>query len=150
MSRVHSFKVFGALVAASLMLAGWTTQTVRAADEKPAEKKEAKERAKARGVLPDYYAGVVDGTQRDKIYEIQKSYATKLDELKAQMKDLTDKRDAEIKALLTPEQKAKVEKAEAEGKAKAAANRAKRNADKATPAKTEAPAAAAAPEKTGN
>lgn len=148
MSILRLRNMFGALSLAAL-LSGVFVQPSWAADEKPAEKKEAKERAKPRGQLPDYYKDVVDGTQRDKIYEIQKNYATKLADLLAQYKDTVAKRDAEIAALLTEEQKAKVAKLAEEGKAKAAANRAAKvkEAEKAAPAAPAATTTPAAPAK---
>jgi hypothetical protein len=98
------------------------------AQEKEA-KSEAKERAKAKGYLPPLYKDVIDGVQRDKIYKIQEGYDKQIEALQAQIVDLRTKRDSEIAALLTPEQKARMqelakaakEKKEADAKAKASA-----------------------------
>ncbi|HEX7449569.1 MAG TPA: hypothetical protein VF306_18575 [Pirellulales bacterium] len=87
---------------------------------KPAAGAPAKVRAKARGRLPAYYARVVSGDQRDKIYAIQQSYEPKIADLQAQLKALTDKRDAEIATVLTADQKAKVDQLAADAKAKRA------------------------------
>jgi hypothetical protein len=83
----------------------------RAADNTPAANSPAasapaaKEKAKAKGRMPNYYSKVVDGQQREKIYQIQKTYGPQIQQLQAQLKALNDKRDAEIDALLTPEQR---------------------------------------------
>lgn len=92
---------------------------------KPATGAAVKQRAKDRGRLPTYYARVVSGDQREKIYAIQQSYQPKIDDLQAQLKALIEKRDAEVEAVLTEDQKAKVHQLTAEAKAK----RAQRKAD---------------------
>jgi Spy/CpxP family protein refolding chaperone len=76
--------------------------------------------------LPRHYAQVVTETQRETIYKIQEEYQPKLDALEAQMKTLTKERDQKIEAVLTPEQKKKID--EASGKAK------DKSAEKAVPA----------------
>lgn len=88
---------------------------------KPAAGAPAKARAKPRGRLPAYYARVVSGEQREKIYAIQQSYEAKIADLQAQLKALTDKRDAEVAAVLTADQKAKVDQLASDAKAKRAA-----------------------------
>lgn len=94
-----------------------------AADEKEADKPAAKEAAKKekadpRGPLPVYYRDVIDGIQREKIYAIQESYAPKIKELQAQIKALEEKRNAEIEALLRPDQKERVAALMKEAKAR--------------------------------
>ncbi|HEX4129101.1 MAG TPA: hypothetical protein VHZ24_03600 [Pirellulales bacterium] len=100
----------------------------RAADDpkstSPEAKAAKKQRADARGYLPPYYKNVVDPTQREKIYKIQNSYDEKIDALEKQLKELSDQRDAEIEAVLTPEQKKKVQELAAAAKA----NRSKKTA----------------------
>lgn len=96
---------------------------------KPAAGAPAKARAKARGRLPAYYARVVSGDQRDKIYAIQQSYEAKIADLQAQLKALTDKRDAEVAAVLTADQKAKVDQLAADAKTKRAARSGKGDAE---------------------
>ncbi len=88
---------------------------------KPAAGAPAKARAKPRGRLPAFYARVVSGDQREKIYAIQQSYEPKIADLQAQLKALTDKRDAEIEAVLTADQKTKVQQLATDAKAKRAA-----------------------------
>ncbi|HEX5445025.1 MAG TPA: hypothetical protein VFW87_14400 [Pirellulales bacterium] len=95
---------------------------------KPAAGAPAKARAKARGRLPAFYARVVSGDQREKIYAIQQSYEPKIADLQAQLKALTDKRDAEIEAVLTADQKTKVQQLATDAKAKRAARSGKGDA----------------------
>lgn len=90
-------------------------------DAKPAAGAAAKPRAKPRGRLPAFYGRVVSGDQKDKIYAIQQSYEPKIADLQAQLKALTDKRDAEIEAVLTADQKTKVQQLSSDAKAKRAA-----------------------------
>jgi len=83
-----------------------------------AKKADAKKAKKFRGRLPAYYRHVVDEKQREAIYKIQEEYAAKLAALKAQLAALTQERNDKVAAVLTPEQKAKVEKLKAEARAK--------------------------------
>lgn len=77
--------------------------------------------------LPMYYAKVVDEKQRQKIYDIQRKYHPQIAELQRQLEKLIAQRDAEIEGVLTPEQKAELDKIRAE-----AASRRKSNADDTT------------------
>src|SRR5688500_152304 len=92
-------------VAAPLGLLATTTlaQEAPAAAETP--KKEAK---KPRGRLPLYFAKVVTSEQREKIYGIQATYQEQMDALMEQLSALEQKRDAEVQAVLTPEQQKRV------------------------------------------
>lgn len=60
--------------------------------------------------LPMYYARVVDEKQRQKIYDIQRKYHPQIEALQRQLEELIAKRNAEIEAVLTPQQKAEIEK----------------------------------------
>lgn len=80
--------------------------------------KASKTRAPARGRLPAYYSQVVNGQQREKIYAIQKQYAPKIAELKAQLQAVQEKQNAEVEAVLTPDQLATVKKLSEDAKAK--------------------------------
>jgi|GEM_PF-1208539 len=60
--------------------------------------------------LPMYYARVVDEKQRQKIYDIQRKYHPQIEALQKQLEELIAKRNAEIEAVLTPQQKAEIEK----------------------------------------
>lgn len=63
--------------------------------------------------LPAHYKDVVTQTQREAIYRIQEEFGPKLAELKAKIAELEGQRRAKIEGLLTPEQKAKLERARA-------------------------------------
>lgn len=106
----------------------WSQPTTlcSAADDAPAagNAQAVKEKAKPKGRMPNYYTKVVDGIQREKIYQIQQNYAPQIAQLKAQLKALDEKQDAEISALLTPEQRQRVAVLKAESKQAAAKKRA--------------------------
>jgi hypothetical protein len=105
----------------SIALAQQDTKSSSKADAKAADKADAKStkpRAPARGRLPAYYSQVVNGQQRERIYAIQQQYAPKIAELKAQLAALQDKQNAEVEAVLTPEQLATVKKLTDDAKAK--------------------------------
>lgn len=89
-------------------------------------KKTDKTEKKAKGRLPAYYADIVTEEQRDKIYTIQAKHQDKIAELTASLAAANKARDAEIEAVLTPEQKVKLKAAQDE----AAAKKAKTAADK--------------------
>ena len=93
-------------------------------DPKPAAKG-PQEKDEPAGRLPAYYKDVVDDAQRDKIYAIQAEYAGRIDRLRQQLDDLLEQRDQRIEAVLTPQQRAKVEAAREEAKAKKAGKKAK-------------------------
>lgn len=115
-----------------------------------AQKTEAKSEAKAPAKkpthrLPAYYGDLVDGTQKQKIYDIQDKYTPQIDALAEQIKALQQKRDAEIESVLNPEQKTKLEKSKADAKAKAAERAAaKKSATEKTTAVEAKPAPPAA------
>jgi hypothetical protein len=68
--------------------------------------------------LPMYYAKVVNKEQREKILSIQKDFAAKIDPLRKQLDALTKDRDAEMAAVLTPEQREKIDEMKAAAKKK--------------------------------
>jgi len=70
--------------------------------------------------LPAYYARVVDEQQRKKIYEIQRKYHAQIADLQRQLEKLVAQRDAEIEAVLSPQQKAEIEKLRQEAAARRA------------------------------
>jgi Spy/CpxP family protein refolding chaperone len=107
--------------------------------EKPAAAAEKKKSVKR---LPVFYADLVDGTQREKIYALQEKYDAQIAPLTEQIKEIQSKRDAEIEAVLNAEQKAKLEKARADAKAKAAERAAGKKTAEAKPT-TDVPATAA-------
>lgn len=94
------------VLTAMLLSVGSPLAQEKQAGDAPATAKPA--RAKPRGRLPNYYRQVVTLEQRDKIYAIQQSYSAQLEALEKQIAELEAKRDAEIEAVLTPEQREKV------------------------------------------
>lgn len=118
----------------ALMFAG----SVLAQEATPAKKP----KAPAAGRLPAHYGDLVTPDQKAKIYAVQAKWKDKLDPLTEQVKKIQADRDAEIEAILTPEQKEKLAKTKADATAKrAAASEAAKKAAEA--AKVTAPAKAA-------
>ncbi len=89
-------------------------------EAKETKEKESKEKGKPRGRLPPFYSKVVDKEQRAAIYKIQEQFSPQIDELQKQLDAVEDKRDAEIAAVLTDEQRQKLATLIAESKAKGA------------------------------
>jgi Spy/CpxP family protein refolding chaperone len=119
------FRGVGLSLALLMPLALSGIESVRAQDTK-SKKAEAKEKAPAKGRLPQYYSKAdVDDKQRDTIYKIQADYEAQIDKLTAELTALKAKRDAEIRAVLTKEQQKKLD---------AAIEEAKKGKEKAEPA----------------
>jgi hypothetical protein len=123
--RSVSIRLRTCCVLASLAIAAVLAGQPACAQDKPADASRARaksaEQGKAaarRGILPPYFRGVVDEKQRDAIYKIQEEYGAKIAALKAQLEAATKERDAKIAALLTPEQKNKLEQLQTEAKVK--------------------------------
>ena len=68
------------------------------------------ERKEARGRLPAYYSDVVTGKQREEIYGIQKEYLSEIERLKAELRTVVKERDERVRAVLSAEQQAEVDK----------------------------------------
>ncbi len=123
-------------VALSLVTGLLVSSAALSQDSKPVDgSKQAApktEKAKPKGRVPNNF-GKLDLTtaQREKIYAIQDDYDKKLDDLREQIKTLVAKRDADIDAVLTAEQKTKLEATRAEVKAKADAKKKETEAKKA-------------------
>lgn len=85
----------------------------------PAEGKPATAKVKGakagqfKGRLPPYFGAVVTPELRDKIYAIQAEYDPKISQLRKEIEALTKARDEKIYALLSPEQKKKIEELKA-------------------------------------
>ena len=103
--------------------------------EKPTEKKPVAEKTekspdkakpkadkprerKAKTKLPALYEQVINDKQRAQIASIDEKHEPGLTKLRSALKDAQQKRNAEITALLTPEQEKKVAELRAEAKAK--------------------------------
>jgi Spy/CpxP family protein refolding chaperone len=59
--------------------------------------------------LPVYYGQLVSAVQKEEIYKIQQSYFGLIELLKLRIEKLEAERDAQIEAVLKPEQKEKLE-----------------------------------------
>lgn len=80
----------------------------------------------AEGRVPAYYAQIgLSKEQRTKVLEVQASYAAKIDTLRKQIADMEAKRDVEVRATLTDDQKKKLDELTDAGKKKAAETRTK-------------------------
>ncbi len=64
-----------------------------------------------RKMLPAGFRYVVDAEQREKVYKMQEDYHRAIQRLHARIDALEKERDREFMAVLTPEQKEKVERA---------------------------------------
>lgn len=120
-----------AMMAPLTLVLLWTAANVGADEKQDAKqadnsKAAVKKAAKPKGRLPAYYGAVVSGEQRERIYAVQAKYANQIKALEAELLALIKKRNAEVEAVLTPEQLARVEQLRAEAKKKAAARRAQR------------------------
>lgn len=142
--------VFGlmAVMAASSTLsvlaqeAGAPANGVAAKDSAATDGATPKRRSEPRGRLPAYYGEVIDNQQREKIYDIQSRILAQISQLQQQIAQLEQQRDAEVVAVLTAEQAAKVKELTEAAKTKRSENAKRRKPS--TPAASAAEAATAA------
>ncbi len=118
MKRLFSpqFLLWTTLVSLAVLLASAERQATgqnKRADAEPAAKAK-----KFRGRLPNFYAQVVDRKQRQTIYAIQKEYSPKIEALRTQLAGVTKERNEKVAAVLTPQQRKKVEELQAAAKVK--------------------------------
>jgi cell division protein ZapA (FtsZ GTPase activity inhibitor) len=85
------------------------------------EKAQAAPKKRSGHQLPPYYGGVIDESQRAKIYAIQDEFNPKITALKDQLDALTTQRNEKVAAVLTADQRAKVEAKKTEAKARRSA-----------------------------
>lgn len=129
-ARIFCCATLTSLAIALACLARPTAGQEKQADAEPP----AAQKVKAfRGRLPNYYRLVVDQKQREMIYKIQAGYAPKIADLKAQLDKLTEQRDREIAAVLTPAQRKKVEGLRAAAAAKRGQQKKKAAKEKPAP-----------------
>ncbi len=85
--------------------------------------------------LPNNYAKLsLTDEQKKKIYSVRSTYASKIDELEAQLQSLKDKEQAEIETVLTADQLKLLGSIRAESKQKQEAAKAAKAAEKKTEA----------------
>lgn len=116
-------------VAVSLALALGTQLSVEptVGQEKSATKSTEKAAAtKPRGRLPAYYAQVgLSTAQRETIYSVQADYGKQIEALQKQIEAIQKKQDADVVAVLKPEQKEKLDKLLADAQKRAEERRSK-------------------------
>jgi len=95
-----------------------TSAAEKGAKAAAGEKAQASPKKRTGHQLPPYYAGVIAESQRAKIEQIQDEYNPKITALKAQLETLTTERNDKVAAVLTADQRAKVEAKKAEAKDK--------------------------------
>ena len=128
-----------AVLATAFVLPVWIDSVVAQpkAEVAKAQQKQAKKK-QVKGRLPPHYGQIVDEGQRQRIYRIQAGYNPKIEALQAELDVLVEQRDAEIRAVLSPEQQRRLDARIAEAQAAKAA-KAEKKADekkrKAVPVK---------------
>lgn len=80
----------------------------------------AKEARRVHNRLPPHYAGVVDEEQREAIYKLQDEYKPKIQAMQAELNALRKEMNEKVSAVLTADQKKKVNDAAGKIKAKKA------------------------------
>ncbi len=108
--------ILGIALGAALFSLAADLPYASAADGQPAGR--VVKKIRSRGRLPNHYADVVTEKQRDEIYKIQEEYKPKIDALKAQLNALNKEMKEKISAVLTADQKKKIQESEAAAKAK--------------------------------
>lgn len=83
-------------------------------------------RAKPRGRLPAYFGKVVDAEQRERIYDIQRSYAEQIEPLRQQLVQLDEQLRAEVREVLSDEQQQEIDELVDKARARREAAKAER------------------------
>jgi len=100
-------KHFGSCLVLSFVVASWLAIQSGSAQEKKADAEKGKKAAAGR--LPNNFGQVgLSDEQKNKIYAVQAKYNGEIDKLEAQIAQITMQRDTEIQAVLTAEQKTKL------------------------------------------
>lgn len=80
---------------------------------KPADPKKdepKKDEPKVKGQLPQHWGKIgLEDKQKQEIYKIQGKYNDKIDKLEAEIKELKASRDKDMKGVLTPDQKKRLD-----------------------------------------
>jgi len=123
MVKKKSVALLSWILAAAVMMAGagWVLAQTAEDGSAPAAAKQVKVRKAKRPFqlrLPAHFGKIVDETQRQKIYDIQREYGPKIQELRAQLKALIDERDKKIQAVLSADQVKELAKAKEAARAK--------------------------------
>lgn len=105
MVRAILFACLGGLMV--LSTGNLTGQDAKKVEPKPTAKKDE---PKAKGFLPQNWGKIgLSDAQKQEIYKIQNKYNADIEKLEDQIRDLKAARDKEMKTVLTPEQKKRLE-----------------------------------------
>lgn len=125
-----------ATLAATLVVAVVSLDSIGQDAKKADSKAKAGAKAKSKGRLPAYYKDVVTEEQREKIYAIHTKYVKQLEDLRSQLDAVRAKQNDEIEGLLSAEQKEKLAKVKTAKKKSAKKSDGDKTAKPAEPAKT--------------
>jgi TolA-binding protein len=114
MKTIRRMLPFAVVTSAVLALVavnnGYTQEDAATSEDNQAQNEDA--RRPARGRLPNHYGDLgLSDEQKEKIYDIQRSYRARLVELQQQIEDLQQQQTLEIQETLTPAQKEALVKA---------------------------------------
>ena len=111
MFRIHSMVWLGGLLLTGLLaLAGGVAGQDPAKDPPKEEPKKTDPPMKLKGFLPMHWGKLgLSDDQKQTVYKIQAKYAAEIDKLEAKIKEIKASRDKEMKAVLTPEQRKRLE-----------------------------------------
>ena len=121
-----------AMLAAAFVLPVWIDSVLAQPKAEVAKAQQQAKKKQVKGRLPAHFGQVVDEGQRQRIYQIQAGYNPKIEALQAELDALVAQRDAEIRAVLSPEQQRRLDARIAEAQAAKAA-KAKKKADEKKP-----------------
>jgi hypothetical protein len=110
MHRCGFLALFSCLLVLSSGLIGQEKKEDPKKDDKKVDAKKDDPPAKLKGTLPQNWKklGLTD-TQVQEIYKVQSKYNEEISKLEAKIKELKSTRDKEERAILTPEQKKRLE-----------------------------------------
>ncbi len=125
-------------VLAWCLVGAWIVSALLGMESQAQEK--AKEKKPPNAPLPDFVGQVLTAEQEKDARKIAEQYETELDKLRAEIRKLTAelqkiqmKRDGEIEALLTEQQKARIKELAAAARAKSEANKKAKESARAKP-----------------
>lgn len=125
-----------ALVGGVLAFGTLTAWTQESGSKPTTTKAAATDEEKATGRLPNNYGKLgLSDKQKKSIYETQGKYATEISELVRKVEELRTKRDTEVEAVLTAEQKTKLKELLAESAKKSATKKGAKSTTEAEPSK---------------
>lgn len=129
-------RIILALAGGVVVLGTLTAWTQESGSKPTTSKPAAAEEEKASGRLPNNYGKLgLSDKQKKSIYETQGKYATEISVLVRKVEELRNKRDAEVEAVLTAEQKTKLKELLAESAKKSATKKGAKSNPEAEPSK---------------